>query len=76
LKAKSVISELLIQMRAHFQRVKNVCTAYSDQIADMLTEVENVKKMLRDLIFYALMSNEEKTVVYAAMSHDFRDTEH
>ncbi len=42
----------------------------------MLTEVENVKKMLRDSIFYASMSNEEKTVVYAAMSHDFRDTEH
>ena len=42
----------------------------------MLTEVEDVKKMLRDSTFYASMSNEEKAVVYAAMSHDFRDTEH
>jgi len=42
----------------------------------MLAEVENVKKMLRDSTFYASMSNEEKAAVYAAMSHDFRDTEH
>ena len=75
-KAKSVIFELLIQARAHLQRVKSVCAAYSDQIADMLIEIENVKKMLRDSIFYASMSNEEKTVMYAAMSQDFRDTEH
>jgi len=42
----------------------------------MLIEIENVKKMLRDSTFYASMSNEEKTVMYAAMSQDFRDTEH
>jgi len=42
----------------------------------MRNEVEDVEKILRDSIFYMLVSNEEKVIVYAAMAHDFRGTRH
>jgi hypothetical protein len=53
-----------------------MCDKYPGQTAGMRNEVEDVEKMLRDSTFYMPVSNEEKAAVYAAMTHDFRDTGH
>jgi hypothetical protein len=42
----------------------------------MRNEVEDVEKILRDSAFYILVNNEEKAAVYAAMAHNFKNTEY
>ncbi len=53
-----------------------MCDKYPGQTVGIRNKVEDVEKMLRDSIFYILVSNDEKAAVYAAMARDFRGTGH
>ncbi|KAL9123941.1 MAG: hypothetical protein Q9217_006682 [Psora testacea] len=51
-------------------------TEASPSTANMLNEIQEVEKMLRDEIFYTAVTSAEKQAVYQAMTRDFRGTGH
>ncbi|KAL8869122.1 MAG: hypothetical protein Q9174_004509 [Haloplaca sp. 1 TL-2023] len=66
----------LLAAREHLQTARDVCTKYPGCTSGMLAEIDDVEKMLRDSTFYAVVTNDEKAAVYAAMASDFRGTGH
>ncbi|KAL8993845.1 MAG: hypothetical protein Q9169_006042 [Polycauliona sp. 2 TL-2023] len=64
--------------RAHdqLQLARYICNAHPGQTAGMLAEVSEAEKMLRDVMFYAPVTNAEKAAVYAAMAQSFQGTGH
>ncbi|KAI4175840.1 MAG: hypothetical protein LQ343_001453 [Gyalolechia ehrenbergii] len=70
------MNALVDRARNQLQSARHICNAYRGQTAGMLEEVSEAEKMLRDATFYALVTNEEKAAVYAAMAQSLRGTGH
>lgn len=74
--ANEYTAGLLKDARGHVTNARFTCSEYAGQTKGMLTEVEDVERMLNDGTFYAPVSNEEKAAVYAAMASEFSGTGH
>ncbi|KAI9791622.1 MAG: hypothetical protein M1816_003708 [Peltula sp. TS41687] len=69
------LDRLLAEARTELDMAKETCLRFpSTQI--MLSEIEDVQKLLRGSTFYTTFTNEEKRAVYAAMAKEFQGTGH
>ena len=67
---------LVDRARDQLHLARTICNVHPGQMAGMLAEVSEAEKMLRDVTFYAPVTNAEKAAVYAAMAQSFRGTGH
>ncbi|WEW60086.1 hypothetical protein PRK78_005570 [Emydomyces testavorans] len=73
---KEGYEELSTQARDHLRLARNICEQFPGQTGGLVTEVEDVTKMLQESTFYLPVSNEERAEVYAAMALELRGTGH
>ncbi|RHZ53052.1 hypothetical protein CDV55_103786 [Aspergillus turcosus] len=62
--------------QAAIARARSLCTQHPTQTRGLLPDIEVVDKMLRDSTFYAVVTNEERMAVVAAMAREFHGTGH
>ncbi|GIJ99055.1 hypothetical protein Aspvir_001179 [Aspergillus viridinutans] len=66
----------LQEAQAAVARARSLCTQHPTQTRGLLPDIEGVDKMLRDSTFYAVVTNEERMAVVAAMAREFHGTGH
>lgn len=62
--------------QAAVARARSLCTQHPTQTRGLLPDIEGVDRMLRDSTFYAVVTNEERMAVVAAMAREFHGTGH
>ncbi|PKX98448.1 putative NF-X1 finger and helicase domain protein [Aspergillus novofumigatus IBT 16806] len=55
---------------------RSLCAQHPTQTRGLLPDIETVDRMLRDSTFYAVVTNEERMAVVAAMAREFHGTGH
>lgn len=60
----------------HLAHARALCHTYPGSTRGMLPEVDEIAKMLRDAVFYSIVTSEERHAVVAAMAAGFRGTGH
>lgn len=60
----------------HLDFAQTLCDFNASQTNSVSHEIEPVRKMLQDSVFYQPVSNDEMRAVVAAMTNDFRGTGH
>ncbi len=69
------MEQLVAEARDGLATAKSICTM-APSTANMLLEIEDAEKLLRESTFYTVFTNEEKRAVYAAMAQELRGTGH
>ena len=67
---------LLAGAKQQVDFAQKTCRRCPGQTQGMPREVSDVDRMLRDMVFYSPIDNEEKRQVYAAMAREFTGTGH
>jgi hypothetical protein len=63
-------------VKEYFWLIYKIYNKHPGQIVNIKNEIENIEKILHELIFYISINNKKKVAIYITMIYNFRNIRH